>query len=57
VRVAALRLGLNEEQADALVSLPNRNFIVQTPEGGDASQLEMPSIEKKESNSSFYPGL
>jgi|GEM_PF-3708670 len=47
VRAAALRLGLNDEQAEALGSLPNRNFVVQSVECPEPSLLEIPYIERK----------
>lgn len=50
MRAAALRLGLNEEQTEKLLSLPNRSFVVQTPECPEPSLLEIPHIERKKFN-------
>jgi len=51
VRDAALRLGLrSQEQADFLMKMPNRNFFIQTPNGGEPKLLTVPEITRDEHN-------
>lgn len=46
VRAAAMRLSLNDDQIKALQGLPQRSFIVVTPENPEPKLLEVPHIEK-----------
>jgi hypothetical protein len=46
VRAAALRLSLNEDQIEALQGLPQRNFLIVTPEDPEPKLLGVPEIKR-----------